>query len=457
MLTSGSLRVRGHQGFLRLFLSLLAGLLLAACEPASQSFLSRGIGANLPTTEADMANTQALQRRYFNYLCQEATLSGSGSSNHPSCHLDLSKSRSWNLIVQQGLNDIDRRCDAYLQWLDNRKRSKGPLISQIGAIGATTTGIMGVTGATAEALTIAALAFGLVTQSIENYSSLLLEVDNSTVNSVVLNGRRQFRSYLLQNNVRIDNKPQAEHILRSYLRLCLPFAIETKINNFSTLGSSGEAPDEQNTIGDLPVLVPLQGSGSPVTNDGGTTEQEARKISGNRTSTEANILVSTGRSLQDMLCVTGAGSGTGNFNDAETRMKMKEFEEGLYFLDPVRTVPNDQIDDQGEFNRYRNALQLFRACGDGRHKTAFEAGYFENLNKGRGVKKKLRCILAASTDPNTRTRFAALDQSAIDGRKFNDDTRIMFSLANRQLLNSDSDLLSKQLAQAILDDLTPCA
>ena len=141
------------------------------------------------------------------------------------------------------MNDIDRRCDAYLQWLDNQKRSRGPIQSQIGSIRAATTGIMGVADASATALTVAGLAFDLISKSVENYHSrLLLEVESSTVNSIVLNTRRKFRADFRTNRIQVTDRPQAEFVLRSYLRLCLPFAIEANINNYSTLGSSGIAP-----------------------------------------------------------------------------------------------------------------------------------------------------------------------------------------------------------------------
>ena len=253
MLTRRSSLARGHQVFLRFFVSLFAGLVVAGCEPASQAFLSRGIGANLPTSQTDMANTHKLQRQYFDYLCKEAGLAGAAYGGPAgTCSLGATDAGTWTLIVQQGLNDIDRRCDAYLQWLDNRKRSNGPLINQITSIGAATTGIMGITGATTEALTVAALAFGLAVQSVENYNGLLLRIDTSTVNSVVLNARHNFRKNI--KGKQFSNKPEAEYVLRSYLRLCLPFAIETNINDYSTFGSAGITPNENNTINRTPVV-----------------------------------------------------------------------------------------------------------------------------------------------------------------------------------------------------------
>jgi hypothetical protein len=263
MLTRRSSRVCERPVFLRFFGAFLLVLLTAGCGPAGHNFLAHGPGAQLEAS--DIPAARELNRKYFNYLCQEAGLvPGSLGEPYHSCYIEPENQKYWTLVTYQGLNDIDRRCDAYLQWLDHRKRSKGPLISQVGSMGAASLGIMGITGASTKALTIAAIAFDLVNKSIENYHSrLLLEIESSTVNSVVLNARRRFREELRDSRMRVSNKPQAEHILRSYLRLCLPFSIEANINNFSTLGSNGIAPNNENSIDWRPVVGDIVGTGQP--------------------------------------------------------------------------------------------------------------------------------------------------------------------------------------------------
>lgn len=157
------------------------------------------------------------------------------------------------------MNDIDRRCDAYLEWLDNKKRSREPLQKEIGSIETTTQSLIQLTVPTAanavKAISIVGQAFQLLSDTIDNYHSrLLLEVNSSTINSIVLRGRSEFREYIRDEKIVFNNKPDVEHALRSYLRLCLPFSIEAKINNFSTLGANGERPDRGGTLGDLPVV-----------------------------------------------------------------------------------------------------------------------------------------------------------------------------------------------------------
>jgi len=278
MLTRRSSRSRGRRSFLRPLAGIFSALFVASCGPSGTNYLTEGIGSNLVTSEADIAQSSNLLNTYFNYLCQQAGLGGpSGAYTGRGCHLEPMGDKRWLLVVSQGMNDIDRRCDAYLQWLDNQKRSRGPIQSQIGSVRAATTGIMGVADASAAALTITGLAFDLLSKSIENYQSrLLLEVESSTVNTIVLNLRRKFRSDFRQERISVTDRPHAEYVLRSYLRLCLPFAIEANINNFSTLGSNGIAPTEDNSINWSPMSGLPIGAGDRPTRQGGSGQGGAR-------------------------------------------------------------------------------------------------------------------------------------------------------------------------------------
>lgn len=227
--------------------ALLVSLLAAACQqnPLASNYAQHGIGSQLPAGDIEKATT--LQNRYFQHLCIQAGLP-------QPCVLPASSEQAWTLIVRQGMNDIDRRCDAYLEWLDDKKRSKGPLLSQLRDVQSTTTTILAIVDpASAGSLQIVAEAFNLINRSIENYHSRLLDqIESSTINAVVLRARHDFRKATQKN--RYSTRPDAEYVLRSYLRLCLPFSIETNINDYSTLGSLGIAPDGENTINQIPVV-----------------------------------------------------------------------------------------------------------------------------------------------------------------------------------------------------------
>ena len=132
-------------------------------------------------------------------------------------------------FVKAGMNDIDVRCDAYLAWLDNRRRSAEPLLRQIGDMGKATGSILDATGVGPHPMNIVGIAFGMAANTFTNVNSrLLLEVNQATVQSVVHKGQEEFRYRKDYTNT--FNRSDAIYHLRSYLRLCMPFTIETDIN-----------------------------------------------------------------------------------------------------------------------------------------------------------------------------------------------------------------------------------
>ena len=228
-------------------------IFLAGCQPQGGQFLTRGIGTGLAASDSGQAGTNQLI--YYNYLCNQAGI-GIGSEN---CLQSVSGSSEWTLLTYQGMNDIDRRCDAYLEWLDNKKRSKGPVLNQLGSVRNAATQIIEITSSGASALraiSIVSQAFDLITQSIDNYHTrLLLEIDQRTINTIVLQARHKFRQDFRKQSVR--NKPESEYVLRTYLRICLPFAIESVINGNATLVALGASPDlaKEASIHQSPVLA----------------------------------------------------------------------------------------------------------------------------------------------------------------------------------------------------------
>ncbi len=351
---------------------------LASCGPTGNNFLANGPGTQLEATDINTA--RELNRKYFNYLCQESGLiPGSLGEPYYSCYIEPGNQKFWTLITYQGLNDIDRRCDAYLQWLDNKKRSKAPILSQLGSMGTATGSIMQIAGVTSDAITIVGIAFDLISKSVENYHSrLLLEVESSTVNSVVLNARRRFREHLLKEKVQIANKPQAEHVLRSYLRLCLPFSIEANINNFSTLGSAGITPDEKNSIDWTPVvgnpLDPNQKFGSGGHESGGIQPgKDFDKVFVNPSKYGQKDL----KLLQDAFCLQGQGVGKVG---SKTLASIKIFEEvplnPVHFPNYKAPIKNGLIDDS-EFQ----FITAWGDCNNKKYKNMYERVKYEIIQK----------------------------------------------------------------------------
>jgi len=296
--------------------------ILSSCQADDVLYLKRGPDSDLAAT--DTVRAAAAQDRYFHYLCTQSGL--------PSpCTLPVLDSASWTLIVHQGMNDIDRRCDAYLQWLDDKKRSRGAWLRQVSDTSSATTAIMALVNPdSAVPLQIVGQAFNLLSRSIENYNSrLLYEVESSTINSVVLRARSDFRQ-----NIQLkafSTRPDAEHALREYMRRCMPYAIETQINNLSTLGSQGILPPQENTIYPPPVSgaiisqaligsIPAEGSRGRV-----TATPKPEPLTGAVSKDEKTLRGTQVAAIQRALCVQ---PDNGKFGP-QTRIAITQLKQGL--------------------------------------------------------------------------------------------------------------------------------
>ena len=224
-------------------------LLVAGCNASETNYFRQGIGTDVYSS--GLPNATALNDAYVALICRQAGLANEGET----CDTPT-LGRYWATFVQAGMNDIDRRCDAYLAWLDDRKRSQTPVLNEIHALSAATIGVMSVTGVGVNPITIAALAFGLAADTFTNVQSrLVLEANHSTVQVVVLGNQSQYRAQIIRKPV--DNKPAAIYLLRGYLRICMPFSIETSMNNTLTVyhRSGPRALDQEPPLFQRPALI----------------------------------------------------------------------------------------------------------------------------------------------------------------------------------------------------------
>jgi len=203
-------------------------IVLAACDPVlEQQYYKEGIGTEV--VRSNSVDVTALQDLYLSELCRQAGLVPIGSEDG-ACQLP-GASPSWGVIVVAGMNDIDARCDAYLAWLDDKRRSQEPILKEINALQTASQSIMRVSGVGANPITMVGLAFGLASSTFTNIRSrLLLEANHSTVQSVVLGRQKDYREGLIKQRVNIVTRAEAVYALRSYLRICMPMTIEMQIN-----------------------------------------------------------------------------------------------------------------------------------------------------------------------------------------------------------------------------------
>jgi hypothetical protein len=197
---------------------------LAGCSALETQYFREGIGTDL--YRSDLPERTQLLGVYINYICLQAGLTADGQACNS---LGLGTS-AWTQFVQAGMNDIDQRCDAYLAWLDNRKRSQTPVLNQLAAMSAASAAILKAADAGPKSISLVGIAFGLAADTFTNIQSrLLFDIDHSTVQTVVLGHQQEFRASILKTVV--DNEPAAIYLLRGYLRICMPFSIEMSINN----------------------------------------------------------------------------------------------------------------------------------------------------------------------------------------------------------------------------------
>lgn len=223
--------------------ALFASIVATGCNLQDEfSLAGDGVGTNLYST--DVRRQNQIQQLYYGYLCGQANLPLAGTSPEgiPICNFPVFATLHWNSLVQAGMNDIDTRCDAYLSWYDRRKRSQQPVISQINTTARLVNAILLAYAPTSAAIGVVAEAFGFAQASVNNYHSrLLYEIDTSTLQALVLGNQRSFREGIV--DLKFQTKPAVEHALRSYLRICMPFSIETEVNNVLTVVKrSGEIP-----------------------------------------------------------------------------------------------------------------------------------------------------------------------------------------------------------------------
>jgi hypothetical protein len=340
-------------------------LLVGGCDTNDSRFFRYGIGTNLYSE--DIAQTTQYQDIYLTELCRQ-TLSLTSTTEGQCVNAQLSPN-DWNLLVQAGLNDVDRRCDSYLAWLDDRRRTNTAVLKELGDLTVATQAIMRVSGVSASPITLAGLAFGLAADTFINVNSrLLLEIDKTTVQTLVLRRRDQYRVGL--QTVRIENRPAAIHALRSYLNICTPFTIETDINAtitvFQQVGAGGL--DNKGPLV-TPKTIPPQRADKPII----VTPPPPTPLGTALTPLEKNMGLEQARAIQRVLCI----DDTGDFGPlgSPTRRSL------IDFMAAQGTTSTGKIETPGDLVPLTAAKNVVRSCAIEKLGSGFESGLFAKLGK----------------------------------------------------------------------------
>jgi hypothetical protein len=239
-------------------------IVIAGCSAVEFGYYREGIGSDLYREE--LPEVTRLQDEYVDIICRQANLAPPGLAPQERCVLPT-VSRDWALLVQAGMNDIDRRCDHFLNWVDYHRRNDKHITKQVGDTVAAVTTIARVTGSPDRSLDVLAAALGLASNTFANTTARLLTVaSQATVQSVVVVNQNKYR-FALTREI-IDNRPAAIHALRSYLRICMPATIETEINTNTIVaqrtGASGIAAIQQAPLSNTATVNPPLRARDPV-------------------------------------------------------------------------------------------------------------------------------------------------------------------------------------------------
>ncbi len=390
----------GMRSAVKIGVSLAFALLAAGCNWATESqYYREGIGTDLPWAGASEAT--ALQDQYLDYLCRQAAPAIGGEDP---CSQAVLHASDWPIIVQAGMNDIDQRCDAFLSWVDYHTRNDQHWAQQISDTVLATETILRATNAATRAMDIVSAALGLGSHTFKNLSARLLTMaDKTTIQSVVLNGQNKYRQDLLDptKKIDIDNRPKAIYALRSYLRICLPFSIETQINSTVTIYEQGGTKALEEKAKNPLVNAKTVGTAS-ITD----VTQPLPGLPSIPTDPAARLLPQEVSEFQRVLCVKSPDGKLGS----DTRKRILEFMSGQ----DGHARPRSENINERDISRLRLAVVQVRECGDD-FKNPYEVGAFAIPADQKAIKiaaLQKRLIRAGATtleppsgklDPATRT------------------------------------------------------
>ncbi len=270
--------------FFRIVMFFGVAIVSTGCTEQSYRYSARGIGPSLYAP--DIAKATDDQNTYLGYLCDQTDYAAARSGRaYPQCQLTAAYDARWNLVVHTGFNDIDRRCDAYLAWVDDLRRRAIFGNEALEITRSFTNFILDKSlSPGAVAIGIVGEAFGYSSGLFNEYNRLvLLGYEGSTIEAIVSSRRTAFRSEIAQN-VKVLNKPDTVNILRSYLRICMPYTISMNANEFARAITTDSVPSSivddskiTETLVEVTYLDRNEANFKILKNYVGTSDQNARK------------------------------------------------------------------------------------------------------------------------------------------------------------------------------------
>lgn len=211
----------------------------SSCSTSDALTLKRGVGEKIdPGAVASFTNDQTA------VFAQLKLLAGLQEVADP---LDPQQLQQ---VVTAGMYYTDSVCEQYLSSLWRADRVVGAATSEINLLGTATAGILGITSASAPAIAITAVAFGLTQDTVRNLGNTwLYSLEPSAVRTLVKNLQARYQQELSAQPAAYSDRAGAFRVLQGYLSLCLPAVIEAEVNNAaSTATIEGSRGDMKNGI-----------------------------------------------------------------------------------------------------------------------------------------------------------------------------------------------------------------
>lgn len=210
-------------------------LIVSACGGSATLPLSQGIGTDIDANGA--ASRHELLEQYFGLMCLRAGVPYSGGGEQSlSCQYERLDAANWRDLVRASLNDVDERCDRYIETIHGAEKNRDALTGQLAAVETATDTVMGIKEGvlgriSKKAISVVSKAFGLAQGTLDNvYSRLILQVNQGSLRGLIKKRQTAYRIKLEgQYMAYVVDKPSAYYAMRGYLRLCTPVSIEAEI------------------------------------------------------------------------------------------------------------------------------------------------------------------------------------------------------------------------------------
>jgi hypothetical protein len=145
--------------------------------------------------------------------------------------------KNWKYIIDAGVLYVNSECGKYMEaifWFD---RGRDATKSNLSAIGGAAAPAMQILKASAESISLTAAAFGLTGTLLDTSSnSILYSIEPSAIKTLLDDAQAAYYSKISDEfkengtSTRYRSQASALLVVQGYLSLCLPYTLETLIN-----------------------------------------------------------------------------------------------------------------------------------------------------------------------------------------------------------------------------------